>query len=141
MTPGEYAALEDLLLVHEGERLHPYDDGKGKITIGVGRNLTDVGISQRESRFLLGNDLATVLTDLQTFPWFRSLDAGRARAVADFRFNVGPGTFRTFAHFIAAMARANYQVASDELASSLWAKQVQPSRVKDLRELIENGDA
>ena len=57
--------LVDLLLKHEGLRLHPYDDvtGKppetlqGKITIGVGRNLTDVGITRTEALSLLKADI------------------------------------------------------------------------------------
>jgi lysozyme len=37
-----------MLLVDEGLRLKPYRCTAGKTSIGYGRNLDDVGISQRE---------------------------------------------------------------------------------------------
>ena len=39
-----------ILKEHEGRRLKPYTDTVGKLTIGYGRNLTDVGISDEEAR-------------------------------------------------------------------------------------------
>lgn len=50
--------LIDQLVRDEGLRLHPYIDSVGKLTIGVGRNLTDMGISQAETEMLLSNDIA-----------------------------------------------------------------------------------
>ena len=44
--------LSDLVR-DEGLRLRPYADTVGKTTIGVGRNLTDVGISHDEALALL----------------------------------------------------------------------------------------
>ena len=43
---------------HEGLRLKPYRDTAGKLTIGVGRNLDDVGVSEAEA-FALLNYIAT----------------------------------------------------------------------------------
>ena len=40
--------LTELLKKHEGIRSKPYKDTVGKITIGVGRNLDDVGLSNDE---------------------------------------------------------------------------------------------
>ena len=36
--------LIDLLMKHEGVRNKPYEDTVGVLTIGVGRNLDDVGL-------------------------------------------------------------------------------------------------
>ena len=44
--------IEDLKR-DEGFRSHPYRDTVGKLTIGYGRNLDDVGISEREAEQLL----------------------------------------------------------------------------------------
>jgi len=46
-------SLEELLVHHEGLRLKPYLDTSGKWTIGVGRNLSDSGISEEEAFYLL----------------------------------------------------------------------------------------
>lgn len=112
------------LIQHEGLRLKPYSDTVGKVTIGVGRNLTDVGISESEAMTLLDHDVDLVLADLLTFPWFISLDPIRQRVVADMRFNLGPTRFRGFQRMIGALAAGDYQRAADSMAESLWARQV-----------------
>ena len=45
--------LNALLIRHERLRLKPYTDTVGKLTIGVGRNLTDMGLTQDEVLLLL----------------------------------------------------------------------------------------
>ena len=49
--------IRELLVRHEGLRLKPYRCTAGKLTLGVGRNLNDCGISQTEAYVLLGNDI------------------------------------------------------------------------------------
>ena len=41
----------------EGVRFKPYHCSADKLTIGVGRNLDNVGIRKAESDFLLANDI------------------------------------------------------------------------------------
>jgi len=41
---------------HEGLRLPPYHCPAGKLTIGIGRNLGDKGITEKEAVMLLEND-------------------------------------------------------------------------------------
>ena len=50
--------LTEQLMVHEGLKLQPYKCTAGKLTIGVGRNLDDVGITDIEAKFMLENDVA-----------------------------------------------------------------------------------
>lgn len=132
--------LVDQLVEHEGLKHVAYKDTADKISIGVGRNLTDVGLSDAEIMTLLEHDIDDVVHDLNTFIWFPALDAVRQRAVSDLRFNVGPGGFRMFRKLIAAMARRDYVAASYELVASRWARQVAPDRVKRLRDMIETGE-
>src|SRR5580765_6037026 len=106
-TPFTPLNLEDQLIRDEGLRLKPYTDTVGKTTIGVGRNLTDVGISKDEALLLLNNDLDAAIADLSRFPWFVALDAVRQRAVVDLRFNLGMGGFLLFQRFIHDMATGN----------------------------------
>ena len=50
--------LKDLIIKHEGLRLFPYRCSAGKLSIGVGRNLDDVGITRDEAEFMLDGDIA-----------------------------------------------------------------------------------
>jgi lysozyme len=71
----------------EGQRLKPHLDTAGKTTIGVGRNLTDVGISEGECSLLLENDVMRSIMWLDRhLPWWRSLDAVRQRVIINIRF-------------------------------------------------------
>jgi len=127
------------LMAHEGLRLKPYTDAVGKLTIGVGRNLTDKGLSSQEAMLLLDHDVDEAVTDCATFPWFVTLDSVRQRAIVDLRFNLGPGGFRLFKHLIAAMAQQDYTRAARELVASKWFGQVGPTRAAHLRAMLETG--
>ena len=41
----------------EGYRRRVYKDSVGIETIGIGRNLVDVGVTKEEAQYLLGNDI------------------------------------------------------------------------------------
>ena len=41
--------IEEQLMIDEGFRSKPYSDTVGKLTIGYGRNLDDVGITRNEA--------------------------------------------------------------------------------------------
>lgn len=120
----EREALIAQLTLHEGRRRLPYMDTVGKITIGVGRNLSDKGLSDREIDTLLTNDIDECIADLASFPWFRSLDAIRQRVLVDLRFNLGPTRFRAFKRTLRMIEQGDYDKAADALRNSLWAKQV-----------------
>ena len=131
--------LVDQLVDHEGLRRYAYVDTVGKITIGVGRNLTDKGITDTEALYLLDHDLNETITDLTGFAWFPVLDAGRQRALADLRFQVGPVGFRGFRQMIHALAVKNYAQAALELRRSRWATQVGPERREHVIALLTTG--
>lgn len=118
-------AVIRLLVLHEGERLFPYRDPLGKITIGVGRNLTDLGISQEESRFLLLGDLARVEQELdRALPWWRQEDAVRQAALIDLAFNLGLPRLLRFRRTLEAWRLGKHEAAADALVDSLWYGQV-----------------
>jgi lysozyme len=117
-------ALLQQLVRHEGLRLFPYTDSVGKLTIGVGRNLTDVGITRAEAFTLLEHDVVTAQADLETFAWFVGLTPIRQRALIDMRFNLGPGGFRRFRALIAALTARDYARAAAAMLDSTWAGQV-----------------
>lgn len=140
MTSEHRDALRRQLARHEGVRLKPYVDTVGKVTIGVGRNLTDVGISDAEARYLLDNDINTAINALVVFPWFPNLDPVRQRAFVDLCFNMGLPRLRGFPKMLAAAARADWPVVAAELRASKYAHQV-GARAVTIARMLETGQA
>lgn len=130
--------LHEQLIAHEDLRLFPYVDTVGKITIGVGHNLTDKGISKKIALLLLDEDLDEAVGDLATFPWFAALDPIRQRVVVEMRFNLGPTRFRGFRNTLAAVSRGQYDVAAQGMLASKWAKQVK-GRAVTLATMMRTG--
>ena len=117
--------IQQQLILHEGLRLTPYVDTVGKLTIGVGRNLSDVGISRDEAMMLLRSDIADAVCDLHTiFIDFVSLPVKVQKVLIDMRFNLGPSRFRGFKRMIAAVKACNYWQAAEEMKDSRWFRQV-----------------
>ncbi len=140
MTPANLAALRAQLILHEGERLLPYVDTVGKITIGVGHNLTDRGIPKEISQTLLTVDLDESVYELdRTFIWFAGLDDIRQRALIDLHFNIGLPRFLTFRFMIKACATGQFALAAHELLDSKWASQVGPHRSQRLARMLADG--
>ena len=131
--------LTDMLIRHEGKRVHPYTDTVGKLTIGVGRNLTDVGLSDDEIAYLLTNDIQSIIGELRrTFVWYSALVPARQDALADMGFNLGLTKLKKFILFLAAMERGSYEEAANEMIASMWAKQV-GDRAYELAAMIRMG--
>jgi lysozyme len=127
------------LLRDEGLRLHLYTCTAGKTSIGIGRNLTDRGISQAEAMYLLANDINETEADLrQSWPIFASLDDVRQRVILNMAFNLGIVKFLRFRKMMAAIAAKNYVAAAAEMRGSLWASQV-GARADRLAEMMETG--
>lgn len=109
----------------EGLRLKAYRDTEGKLTIGIGRNLDDVGISTEEAQQMCLNDIDRVVVQLDAkASWWRSLDEERQMVVANMAFNLGIGGFLKFEDMIAAIQAKDYALAADEMLDSHWANQV-----------------
>lgn len=133
------STLTDMLMRHEGVKLLPYTDTVGKLTIGVGRNLTDNGISHDEAILLLENDVQHIIGELRrAFPWFDLLLAARQDAVADMAFNLGMPRLKGFVKFLAAMEQNDYPTAKKEMLASHWADQV-GHRAVELSDMILTG--
>lgn len=141
MTDDLRAALHVQLLEHEGLRLKPYRDSRGVLTLGIGRNLRDVGISRAEAFALLDHDLDTTEAALTAaLPWFTTLDPIRQRVLIDMAFNLGPETLLSFSQTLSAVARGDYDHAADCMLDSLWATQV-GLRAQRLSKMMRTGRA
>lgn len=131
--------LKELLRRHEGERLHPYTDTTGHITIGCGRNLSEKGISESELDFMLDNDITDAIRDAQgIFNNFWSFSEPRQMVILSMLFNLGKGGFLKFEKMIRAIKEGQWLLASSEMIDSLWARQV-GIRAFELQEMMSRG--
>lgn len=121
----DYDRLKKQLVVHEGLELKPYKCTANKTTIGVGRNIEEVGISEDEAMYLLNNDIKNVVAQCQaTFSWFDALTDIRKEAIINLVFNMGLSTFCKFKKTISYMEQGLYELAGTELLDSNYARQV-----------------
>lgn len=127
-----------MLQRHEGLRLKPYECTAGKITIGYGRNLEDVGISEIEAMVMLRNDIEQCYDELNVFSWFSDLDQVRQEALVDMLFNLGLPTFLEFKKTLKFVAEGKYSQAAEEMLRSKWANQV-GDRAKELAYMMDTG--
>lgn len=140
MNTDELAAQ---LVTDEGMRLKPYKDTVGKLTIGVGRNLDDVGISKSEAMMLLGADIDRACADLdRALPWWRFMSDRRQQALANMCFNMGIGDSKkgllSFRNTLAKMQVGDYEGAARGMLDSHWAEQV-GDRAKRLAQMMREG--
>lgn len=118
-------ALIDRLALHEGLRLKPYMDTVGKLTVGIGRNLTDVGLTAGEARTLCLNDVLNVEAALDhNVPWWRNMDETRQQVLAEMCFNLGWPRLAQFQHMLGYLQSGNTSGAAEEMLNSAWAHQV-----------------
>jgi lysozyme len=116
--------LVNALQRDEGIRLKPYTDTVGKLTIGVGRNLDDKGLSRSEALYLLANDIDETRRALMlALPWFNRTDPVRQEALVNMGF-MGVRRLLGFKRMLAAMAEQDYETAANEAMNSKWAGQV-----------------
>jgi lysozyme len=121
----DMTALEDQLIDHEGLELKPYRCTAEKLTIGVGRNIEDRGITEDEARYLLKNDIKIVEDELlEKKAVVAGLDAVRQRVLVDMGFNLGIPTLLKFQNMWAAIEEEDFETAAEEAMDSRWAKQV-----------------
>ena len=130
--------LKQMLIEHEGLRLRPYQCSAGKLTIGVGRNLEDRGISSDEALMLFDNDMKDAIKDAMTLKWFPKLNPARQGVIVDMIFNLGLGRFLLFKKTTALMAVGDYEGAAAEMLNSKWAGQV-GKRATRLAQMMTTG--
>jgi lysozyme len=132
-------AMVRQLRLHEGERLKPYRCTAGKLTIGVGRNLEDRGITRDESAMLLSNDIGAMETEvLRALPWAAKLSEVRQRVLVDMAFNMGIVGLLNFKRTLATIQAGHYQQAATMMLDSRWAKQV-GQRAERLARMMATG--
>ena len=146
---------EDLvqkLITHEGLRLQVYKDTLGIDTIGIGRNLEDrgitdkelewmdipnmdtiyeYGISEADAMYLAQNDVQIVEEELlRSHPCVEELDSVRQLILVDMAFNMGVPRLCKFKKMWAAIHENKFDIAAKEMLDSRWASQVKSRSIK-----------
>jgi len=128
-----------MLIRHEGRKDVPYLCPAGKLTIGIGHNITDKGLPKDIQAYL---DEHGYITDamidrifaadvmeamsacMKLYPQFNSFSEGRKIALIDFLFNVGIGTAQEFKSTNRAINGGNWEAAAENIRHSLYWKQL-----------------
>ena len=132
--------LIDLIIYHEGLELKPYRCTAGHLTIGIGRNLDDRGITEDEARFLCQNDVDIVEQELtRKFPFIVGFGDVRTRVLLDMAFNLGVPRLSAFSNMWGALEEGDYKQAAVEMLDSRWARQV-GRRATNLSQMMETGE-
>lgn len=135
MSQDQKAKLKALLIKHEDDRNYPYYDTLGNISIGIGRNLTGIGVRQDEKELMYNNDVNFFYDYLmKTYPWFHELNEARQNAIIDMSF-MGTKHFESFTKMIEALHNHDYQMAACEILDSDYAKK-ETKRANDIANII-----
>lgn len=139
MNDFDHQKLLDQLIRHEGIRLRPYRDARGRLAIGVGRALEDVGLTRSEAVTLLAGDVQRVKTELEKrLPFFNNLDAVRQRVLIDIAFASGTMALLKLRPLLTALHAGDWDWAANEIRDAQWAAVV-PARIIELAEMMRSG--
>jgi lysozyme len=115
-----------MIAVDEGLRLKPYRCTAGKLTIGYGHNLDDLGISQKVADIMLEEDAE--IADTACYKIFgeqyENWSENRRLGWLNLAFNLGHGRLLQFRNTIRAARIEDWQEVEKGLRVSLWFKQV-----------------
>ena len=123
----------------EGLRLKPYLDTAAppRITIGYGRNLSDVGISAQEAHDMLTRDaIKAQSVAAALIPNWLGMDDVRQNVLTNMAFNMGGVRLKGFVKFLAAVNEGRYVDAAAEMLDSKWAVQVGARAARLAQEML-----
>lgn len=136
------------LVRDEGYRKFPYDDKtgapprlQGKLTIGIGHNLTANGLSDAAINFIFNEHVDEVVKEIEDrWPWWHALEEGRQRAFVNLAFALGVQKLANeFQPTLKLIADGAYREAAEHVRGTLWASQV-GARAHRVAQLLEHGD-
>lgn len=123
-------SIKDYIMSNEGVRKYPYRCSAGKLTIGIGRNLEDKGLSDSEVMYLFDNDLQDAQDSAESiFEDFGQYTIEEQTVILDMLFNLGTTRFKTFKKFIRAIKERDLKEAARQIEQSAYFHQV-PNRAR-----------
>jgi len=127
-------------LYRDNSKAIGFEGVPGKVSIGVGRNLDDVGLSEDEIELLLQNDIARAKQNLlKNFPWAAELAEPRLAVLVNMAFNMGIEKLSGFVRMLELVRTGDYENAKIAMLNSVWAKQV-GNRATRLAEQMRTGE-
>lgn len=140
MNPETRQKLKSLLVQDENYKQFPYVDTTGHLTIGIGRNLTDRGISLNEALFLLDQDALYFSSKLaQILSFWDELNEARQIVLVNMCFNLGVQGLLGFKDMLEALSKKDHQTAAKEIINSKAAIQC-PNRYHSLANIMLTGE-
>ena len=142
--------LAEILTADEGKRTLCYDDAtgesikpgttvEGNITIAIGRDIQNFGLSEDEIQVLLKNDIKRVIEEASNFPFYENLNMVRKIVILSMLFNLGLTRFNKFVKFKRAVHAGSFSEASHEMRDSLYYRQLS-HRVEKLAVWMDSGN-
>ena len=117
----------------------PYRDSLGFLTIGFGRCLDRIGISEAEAAVLLDNDIMIAEQAVAAnVVGVESLDAVRRAVLANMALNLGIAGLLGFRRFLGALRAHDWERAADEMLASRWHEQT-GERAERLAQQLQTG--
>ncbi|KZN36510.1 hypothetical protein N480_17575 [Pseudoalteromonas luteoviolacea S2607] len=109
-------ALKVQLICHEGLTCVPMENDAGELTIGVGRNLSQTGISETEAEQMLEHDLAELLKNIEgELPVFRQLSEVRKLVLMNIAFSLKIDGLKALKKLLAALCIGDFTLAANEI--------------------------
>jgi len=140
MTEALMNRIKAQLVRHEGLRLKPYRCTAGKLTIGIGRNLDDRGISQKEAYAMLERDIQDceqwLIDEIPEV--YNKLDEVRQSVLLNMCFNLGIKGLLEFKNTLSFIGAGDWERVANNMLASKWAKQV-GMRAIELSEMMRKG--
>ena len=162
MTEALMNRIKAQLVRHEGLRLKPYRCTAGKLTIGVGRNLSDRGISQKEAYTMLERDIKDceqwLIDEIPEV--YNNLDEVRQSVLLNMCISIPQSRYNSnglrpcaslrepcylgikgllgFNNTLAFIKAGDWERAANNMLASKWAKQV-GMRAIELSEMMRKG--
>lgn len=130
---------QDGIKQDEGFSAKPYKCTAGKLTIGYGRNIEDIGVSEDEAQYMLNNDISYCYNKLKAvFPFFETLSKPKQYVLINMCYNIGITRLSGFNRMLKSLQFNDFETAASEMLNSRWAAQV-PNRAARLAEIMKKG--
>lgn len=130
---GQLTSAEEWIAQDEGRRRLPYYCTEGKLSIGIGRNLEDRGLSEDEIDYLFRNDMKVArsalvnLLGVQRCVELQALWPARYAALLNMAFQLGWQSLGGFQKMLAAVKARRWDTAADECLDSKYAREDTPN--------------
>lgn len=130
--------LRSMIRRHEGVKQFPYECSAKKLTIGIGHNLTDLGLPDSIIEDLFEHDLGNAISECATlYPNWHELPDDIQMVLVDMMFNLGVNRISRFKRMNRAIDDHNWHRMAEEMKDSRWYEQV-GNRSRELVEIVRS---